>query len=320
MIVAVTGASGFVGKRLVGYLGAQGVAVRAVSRGRVEALPENAEWIQSPDLGPDADWREAVSGADIVVHLAARVHVMRDVAADPVAAYRRDNVAGTLALANAAVKAGVKRFVFVSSIKVNGEATVAGAPFRVDDPIAPTDPYGISKAEAESALQELGRKTGMEIVIIRPVLVYGPGVGANFGTMMRAVSRGIPLPLGNATNRRSLIFVDNLADLVSQATRHPQAAGRIFLAADSNALSIAHMVRELGVALGRPARLLPVPPRLVEAVARAVGMKGIAQRLFGALEVDAGDAYAVMGWEPPFTTAQGFARTAESFLGSKGQA
>jgi nucleoside-diphosphate-sugar epimerase len=310
---AVTGANGFVGQRVVALFAERGVRVRAAARSRPDALAEGVEWAAAPDLGPDADWSTVVAGMDVVVHCAARVHVMHDSAADPLAEFRRVNVAGTLALARAAVAAGVKRFVFLSSIKVNGEGTPPDRPYRADDTPAPVDPYGVSKLEAEQALFALAAETGMEVTVTRPVLVYGPGVRANFRAMMAVVAKGLPLPLGAVHNRRSMVFVGNLADLVYAAATHPAAAGQVLLVSDGEDMSTSAMLRALGTALGKPARLVPVPVGPMRFAATLLGKRAVAQRLFGSLAVDIAPTRALLGWSPPFSVALGFAKSAQAY-------
>jgi nucleoside-diphosphate-sugar epimerase len=312
-VIAVTGANGFVGRHCVSHLAAGGISARALARYRPEDLPAGVEYHCAPELARGADWRPCVEGAEIVIHCAARVHVMSDTAADPLAEFRRANVDGTLALAKACAAEGVRRFVFVSSIKVNGEETQPGRPFRPADDPRPADPYGVSKLEAENALFELGRQSGMEVAIIRPALVYGPGVKANFRALMKAVAKGIPLPLGKADGLRSLVGVTNLADLLRAASVEPEAAGRVFLAADGHDVTSAQLARCLGEALGRPARLLPVPPGLVAGLARLAGRGAATQRVFGSLQVDIADARRLLGWTPPVTFEEELARTAKAF-------
>lgn len=314
--VLVTGASGFVGRALVERLLADGVPTLAAVR-TAAVLPAGARQVHAPDLGPDADWRAALDGVACVVHLAARVHVMRDDAADPLAEFRRVNVQGTLALARQAAEAGVRRLVFASSIKVNGEGSAPGRPFTADDVPAPCDPYGISKHEAEQALWAVAAQTGMELVIVRPVLVYGPGVKANFRSLMGWLARGLPLPLGAIHNRRSLVALDNLVDLLTTCVDHPAAAGQVFLAGDGEDLSTTELLRRLGVALGKPARLLPVPAAWLEGAARLLGRAPVAQRLCGSLQVDIGKARDLLGWTPPVTVDDALRKTARAFLAQR---
>ncbi len=269
----------------------------------------------SPGLGADSDWSSTLARVNIVVHTAARVHVMHDTAVDPLAEFRALNVAGTLAVARQAARAGVRRFVFLSSVKVNGEATVAGRRFAADDAPAPVDPYGVSKLEAEQGLFTLAAETGMEVVIIRPPLVYGPGVKANFLSMMRWLARGVPLPLGAVRhNRRSLVALDNLVDLIVTCLDHPAAVNQVFLAGDGEDLSTTDILRRLAAAMGVPARLLPVPVGVLEAVAALLGKRHVVQRLCGSLQVDISKTRRLLDWTPPVTVDEGLRRTAQDFL------
>ncbi len=310
----VTGASGFVGRRLTSTLLASGRQARAAFRSAPSPEAAPGDQIVVGDLGPETDWRPALEGIDSVIHLAARVHVMQDAALDPLAEFRRVNVAGTLHLARQAIQAGVRRFVFISSVKVNGEATVPGRPYAAGDAPAPVDAYGISKHEAELGLQALATATGLEVVFIRPVLVYGPDVGANFLSMMRWLHRGLPLPLGAIHNRRSLLALDNLVDLIITCVDHPAAAGQTFLASDGEDLSTTALLRRTATALGKPAHLIPVPAALISIAARLVGRQDLAQRLCGSLQVDIGKTRDVLGWTPPLTVDAGLALAAGSFL------
>ena len=288
--ILVTGATGFVGRRLVDALGAQATTLSVRS---------------ARDT-----WAESLRHRKYVVHLAARVHVMHDTEADPLAEFRKSNVDSTLALATQAAQSGVKRFIFISSVKVNGESTRPGHPFRADDTPAPQDPYGISKMEAEAGLRAIAKATGMEVVIIRPPLVYGPGVKANFASMVQWLQRGVPLPLGAIHNRRSLVALDNLVDLIITCLDHPAAANQTFLVSDGEDVSTTELLQRMGVALGRPARLLPVPQRMLELGAALVDKQAVAQRLFSSLQVDMGPTCALLGWKPPVSLADGLLQVA----------
>jgi nucleoside-diphosphate-sugar epimerase len=315
MRLLVTGGSGFVGSAVLERFSrsASCSAVAAV-RESSSKLPPRAIPFSISGLTPEQDWRAGLEGTDAVVHLAARVHVMHDTASDPLAAFRHANVEGTLHLARQAAAAGVKRFVFVSSIKVNGEQTLPGAPFRPDDAPAPVDPYGVSKLEAEQGLRRLAIETGLEIVVIRPPLVYGPGVKANFLRMMTWLQRGYPLPLGSIHNRRSLVALENLVDLIETCVHHPAAAQQTFLVSDGEDVSTTALLQRVAAALGRPARLLPVPAGLLRAAAKALGKAEVAQRLCGSLQVDIAQTQARLGWQPVVTLDEALAGTARHFL------
>ena len=318
MTVLLTGASGFLGKAVFRALKLQGVAVRPVFRTLVSAQQARCsadEAVLMQTLDAHTDWTRVLEGVDAVVHAAARVHVMREAAVEPLADYRRVNVAGTLQLARQAAVSGVHRFVFISSIKVNGEATETTRLFCADDVPQPADAYGMSKMEAEQGLRDIAAQTGMEVVIIRPPLVYGPGVKANFESMMRWVTRGLPLPLGAVIgNRRSLVAVDNLVDLIIRCIDHPAAANQTFLVSDGEDLSTAELLRRLGSALGRPARLVAVPTPLLTLGATLIGKRGVAQRLCGSLQVDITKTKRLLQWEPPVSVEAGLKMTAEGFL------
>lgn len=315
-MILVTGATGFVGRSLCAKL-ARSHALRVVAREPASALlPPGVETF-SGNLSSSTDWSDALTDVGVVVHCASRVHVMNEQAAYPLAEFRRVNVDGTMRLALQAAQAGVKRFVFLSSIKVNGEATQPGYPFLADQPPAPEDPYGISKREAEEGLRTLAQETGMEVVIIRPPLVYGPGVKANFLAMMRWLKRGIPLPLGAVTeNRRSLVALDNLVDLIVTCLDHPAAANQTFLVSDAESLSTAALLRRMGDAIGRPTRLIPVPVPMLQLGAGLLGKRGMAQRLCGSLEVDISKTRDLLGWAPSISVDEGLRQTAEAFMQS----
>jgi len=304
-LVLVTGATGFVGSAVVARLARDGVEARACVRRENVNLPDEVHLVQAGDLTGDADWGHVLKGASVVVHAAARVHVMNDTATDPLVEFRLVNVQGTLNLARQAGVAGVRRFIFISSIKVNGEATALDSPFFADDVPAPLDPYGVSKMEAEQGLREIAAETGMEVVIIRPPLVYGPGVKANFAALMRAVQRGWPLPLGAVHNQRSLVALDNLVDFIVTSTTHPHAANQTFLVSDGQDLSTTELVRGMATAAGVPARLLPVPVWALQAGAKLLGKGDAVQRLCGNLQVDISKARSLLGWVPPVSVELG---------------
>jgi nucleoside-diphosphate-sugar epimerase len=315
MRTLVTGSSGFVGTGLIRCLLADSAQrIVAVRRAASPFAVERVHSIQVGEVDANTDWRTALGDVDSVVHLAARVHVMRDRAIDPLAEFRRVNVEGSLQLARQAVAAGVRRFVYLSSIKVNGESTAPDRPFGVDDIARPQDPYGISKYEAERALRQFTASTDMELVIVRPPLVYGPGVRANFHSMMGWLKRGIPLPFGAIDNRRSLVALDNLCDLLVTCTHHPAAAGQTFLASDGEDVSTTQLLQRLGLALGHPARLVPMSPALLRTLFDALGKAHISQRLLSSLQVDITPARDRLGWQPPIGLDEGLRRAAAAFL------
>lgn len=310
----VTGANGYLGRAICARASVFGRPVRAAVR-RAAAIPSGDAPIVIGHIDEATDWSSGLTDCDAVVHLAARVHVMVERASDPLLQFRRVNVQGTLNLARQAAATGVRRFVFVSSIKVSGESTETGHPFTAQGTPAPQDPYGISKREAEDGLREIAASTGMEVVIVRPPLVYGPGVKANFAALMRAVQRGLPLPLGSVTgNRRSLVALDNLVDLLITCIDHPAAANQTFLVSDGEDLSTADLLRRMGQAMGKPARLLPVPPALLTLGATAIGKRDVAQRLLGSLQVDITHTRDTLGWTPPIGVNEGLRRAAAGMV------
>ena len=309
-MILITGATGFVGKALLQRLLTDDASRRlvvAVRRGG-QRWPELVLPIVTGDLSPATDWSIALKGVTVVVHCAARVHVMQDTEIDPLTAFRAVNLDGTLNLAHQAAVAGVKRFVFVSSVKVNGESTSPGRAFAEADVPNPQDAYGQSKHEAEQGLLQLSADTGMEVVIIRPPLVYGPGVKANFAALMRAVKRGMPLPLGAVHNQRSLVALDNLVDFIVTCITHPQAANETLLVSDGQDLSSTELVRGMAKAGGVQARLLPVPVWALQAGASLLGKGDTVQRLCGNLQVDISKARSLLGWVPPVSVEEGLRR------------
>ncbi|EXF95559.1 NAD-dependent dehydratase [Pseudomonas fluorescens HK44] len=316
--ILVTGSSGFVGSCLIEKLtSVADYHIGAMVR-RAPAQPvKNVVYHHVPDFSMiDADLN-ALNGAEVVIHLASRVHVMNDTEADPLAAFRLVNVGHTLKLARSAAMAGAKRFIFVSSVKVNGETTLPGHPYRETDVPAPVDPYGVSKMEAEAGLRLLAAETGLEVVIIRPVLVYGPGVSANFENMMKWLHRGIPLPFGAIHNQRSLVALDNLVDFIMTCVSHPAACDQTFLVSDGEDVSTTQLLQKLAKVLSSPARLLPVPEWMLTAGANLLGKAALSQRLCGSLQVDTTKARSLLGWSPVITVDQGLRKTADHFLNER---
>jgi nucleoside-diphosphate-sugar epimerase len=313
MKILVSGAGGFIGRPLCAELFRQGQSV--VATVRLENLPiENVQNLTIDTIDSDTDWVDALLDVKVVIHLAARTHVMKDTASDPLAEFRKINVEGTLNLARQAANAGVRRFIFMSSIKVNGENTVSGKPYTADDRPAPISPYALSKREAEDLLCQIAAETAMEVVIIRPTLVYGPGVKANFLSMMDWVNKGLPLPLGAINNKRSLVALDNLVNLIVTCIDHPGAANQTFLVSDDEDLSTTDLLERMAVALGKSARLFKVPINLLEVVAALLGIDAVCQRLCDSLQVDISKTRALLGWTPPISVDMALQKTAEDFL------
>jgi nucleoside-diphosphate-sugar epimerase len=304
MNILITGANGFVGSSLVKKLS----NVPAVKLTMAARVPLPAKWGRSfkvNQLDSHTNWSEAVVGHHCVIHTAARTHVMKDEFSDSLMEYRRVNVHGTINLARQAAVAGIRRFIFISSIKVNGEQTSLGKPFMAQDIPAPKDAYGQSKLEAERGLLQIGTETGMEIVIIRPPLVYGLGVKGNFAALINIVQKVIPLPLGSIHNKRSLVSLDNLVDLIVTCINHPKAANEVFLAGDGQDLSTADLFRGVAKAAGVSSLLFPVPVSVLMFVASLLGKKAVAQRLLGSLQVDISKASDLLGWTPPISVEEG---------------
>jgi len=312
--VLVTGATGFVGQALCHHLLGQGHQVVATYRRQPGEL--SCDWFQIDDMDGTTDWSHIVdSKLDAVVHLAARVHVMDDQDSDPLAAFRRVNRDGTRQLAQAAARHGVKRFVFLSSIKVNGEFTTPGAPFKVELHSPPQDPYGLSKWEAEQALQGLAQDTGLEVCILRPPLVYGAGVKANFLNLIKLADKALPVPFGGLNNQRSLIFVENLVDGLTQCAFHPRAAGQTYLISDGQDLSVADMFGELARQLGRPCRAFVCPVWVLKLLGGLTGKSAAIDRLTQDLQVDSTALCQDLNWSPPVEVTEAFAQTVRWYKG-----
>jgi UDP-glucose 4-epimerase len=311
--ILVTGANGFVGSALCRRLQEAGEPYVGAVRGTPATGQQSIG-----NLDGTTDWKPLLAGRDVIIHCAARVHVMSDKERDPLPAYREVNVRGTLNLARQAVAAGVKRFVFVSSIKVNGEATTS-KPFTALDRPAPCDPYGQSKLEAELALQQLGRETGLEIVIVRPPLVYGPGVKANFLNLIKLVRLGLPLPFGCATGRRSMVAVDNLVDLLIHCSSHPNAPGGTFMVSDGEDLSVGELVRLIAQAMEKKVLLLPVPTPLMHFAARLLGASALTDRLLGSLQVDITNTRERLDWAPVVQPQEAIRKTVSAFMQLKNE-
>jgi UDP-N-acetyl-alpha-D-quinovosamine dehydrogenase len=316
-VILVTGATGFVGQVVVEKLITAGHDVRACSRRHAINFHSSVDVIQSGDLSGDTDWNRVLQDVNIVIHLAARVHMMADLANDPLTEFREVNTDATLNLARKIAEAGVKRFVFISSIKVNGEDTNNGSKFSPDDVHVPTDPYGLSKYEAEQGLLALAKETGMEVVIIRPPLVYGPSVRANFLSMMKWINKGVPLPLGAVHNQRSLVALDNLVSFIIHCANHPKAANEIFLISDNEDVSTTELLNKVANAFGKKALLLPIPVSWMRFVANLIGKAGVADRLFGSLQVDSSKARELLNWKPVITMDEQMKKTAEAYLNEK---
>jgi nucleoside-diphosphate-sugar epimerase len=313
-LVLVTGGNGFIGSALSEKLAVNpAFHVRVAARTPCESASMTTDFVRVGDIGEDCDWSAALQGVDCVVHTAARVHVMNDTAADPLAAFRQVNLLGTMQLARQAADAGVRRFIFISSIKVNGEQTKPGSAFHADDQPNPSDPYGVSKAEAEQALLVFAQSSNMTVVIIRPVLVYGPGVKANFHNMIKWVNSGVPLPFGAVDNRRSFISIDNLIDLIVTCIHHPGASNQIFLASDGQDVSTTKLLELIADALDRPSRLVPIPSIVLYWGASLVGLRSVAQRVLGSLQVDVGKNLKVLGWRPVYSVEEGVKRTVRPY-------
>ena len=315
--VVVTGAAGFVGGAVCHRLLEDGFDVVGVVRSsdQVERLKPKVIPAIAGTLGRQKSTSAYLTGAEVVVHLAARVHVMKDISTDPLLGFRLANVAATEHLAMEAASSGCRRLVYLSSIKVNGEGTAQGKAFTEEDPINPQDPYAISKSEAELALCRISKETGIEIVVLRPPLVYGSGVKGNFLTMLRAIKRGVPLPFLGVANRRSLVGVENLADAIACCVMHQAAASKTFLVSDGHDVSTPELVSELARCLGVPPRLFSIPESVLRLAGKITGKDQELDRLIGSLVVDSSKIRRELGWSPPYTFNEGIQRTVNWFKG-----
>lgn len=309
-VILLTGSTGFVGSALLSEF-------QKLSNFHVVAAVRSSasdDDVVVGNIDGTTDYSTALTGVNVVVHVAARAHIMRDEAADPLAEFRKVNVEGTLNLAKQAVAAGVRRLVYISSIKVNGESTTGCPAFAETNPVAPEDPYGLSKYEAEEGLRQLADETGLEVVIIRPPLVYGPGVKANFLSLLKLSATGLPLPFGSVNNKRSMVYVGNLVDLIVRCIDHPSAANETFLVSDGNDVSLRSLLTMMRSAMGRSSRLVPVLVGLFKLAGALTGKRGVVDRLVGDLQVDSSKARSLLSWVPPYAVEQGIAATVADFI------
>lgn len=306
--ILVTGAGGFIGRNLCPLLQQRGFFVRRAVR-----RPLDAQAVLLGDMGQDTDWKEALQGMDAVVHLAARVHVLRERADEPAERFRQVNVDATLRLARQAVQMGVKRFVFVSTIGVHGVKT-EGKGFSEYDTPNPRNEYSLSKWQAEQELKKLAQETGLEVVVVRPPLVYGPGVKANFLMLLAVVRRGLPLPLASIHNRRDMVYVGNLSDAIRLCLTHPAAVGRTFVVADGEAVSTPELIRRIARIMGRKLWLLPCPVALLRLGAWLLGRSDMVHRLVSSLEVDSTKIRETLDWTPPYTFDDGLKATIDWYI------
>jgi UDP-glucose 4-epimerase len=309
--ILVTGANGFVGKVVCAELAVRGfevvAAVRAAPAGAATHANPALLTVSVGNIDGKTDWTEALSGCCAVIHLAARAHILNDTVADPLAAFRETNVEGSLQLARSAARAGVQRFVFVSSVGVNGNQN--SRPFSETDSPVPAEPYAVSKLEAELALREEAARSGMELVIVRPPLVYGPECPGNFLRLLKLLSTAVPLPFGALHNRRSFVGVWNLADFLATCAIHENAAGNVFLVSDMADVTLPELLQGLAHGMGEKASLFSVSPALLRALARVLGKAGLFDKLCGNLTVNAAHARTTLGWTPPVALAEGLRRT-----------
>ena len=313
-IVFITGADGFIGKALCTEMLSRGWQVRASIRSleKIKSLPEEIQIIETGSIGPDTDWANALDNVDSVVHLAGRVHAMEDSSSDPLSGYRFVNTFGTGKLARSAASSGVRRFIFMSTVKVNGEG--GGVPYCEDDIPGPSDPYSISKWEAEKTINAIAGETGMEAVSIRAPMVYGPEVKANFFKLLKIVDRGIPMPFAGVKNKRSMIYLGNLVDVIITCLTHPEAGQKTYLVSDDYDISTPELIRQIAESLGKTAKLFYLPLFMLRLTGAITGKSQAIDRLTNSLAVDLSRIKRELNWNPPFTLAQGLKQTAEWFI------
>ncbi len=313
MTILLTGATGFVGLALTQALLQRGYLPKATVRNISTNLPTTVQQIYLGDLLPTTNWKTSCTDIDTIIHLAARAHILKEQISNPLAAFQETNTAATLNLAQQAAETGVRRFIFISSIGVNGNQTF-NTPFTAEDNPSPKEPYAISKYEAEIGLREIASQTGMEIVIIRPPLVYGPNAPGNFARFIKAAASSLPLPLGSIHNQRSFVAIENLVDLITLCIDHPAATNQTFLVSDGEDLSTTYLLRRLGSALNKPARLLPVPQVMLTTALHLLGKETIAQRLCRNLQVDISKTCDLLGWQPIISVDEALQKTAHAWL------
>ncbi|ATI02454.1 MULTISPECIES: SDR family oxidoreductase [Cycloclasticus] len=314
--VLVTGATGFIGRAVTERLLSSGHSVVAAVRQSSGILGLGVKVVEVGNTSAQTDWRQELNKVDVLIHCAGRAHIINEMVTDPLAEFRQINTASTLNLAKQAAEVGVRRFVFISSIKVNGELTVKEA-FCPDDIFVPTDPYGLSKYEAEQGLLALVKSTDMEVVIIRPTLVYGSGVKGNFASLLKWIESTVPLPFGAIDNKRSLVALENLVDFIIHCIDHPRAANEIFLISDGEDVSTTELIQKVSNAFGKKAFLLPIPVTWMRFVARVMGKTDVVNRLFGSLQVNSSKSRELLGWEPVITMDEQLKKTVKAYLNEK---
>jgi nucleoside-diphosphate-sugar epimerase len=316
MQTLITGSTGFVGRALIKSLNQKGISTLCVIRNN-KYVDDFERTFEISDLSDNNDWSPILTDIDVIIHCAARVHVMNDKASNPLEEFRKVNTRATLNLAKQASNSGVKRFVFISSIKVGGESSKLGNPLTEDSDYVPSDPYGLSKYEAEQELLELAEHSEMEVVIIRPTLIYGPGVKANFETMMNWASKPIPLPFGAINNKRSLVSIDNLISLIEVCLTHPKAKNEIFYVNDGNDVSTSDLLRKLYKSFSNRTPLIPIPMSLINLLFKLIGKGGYSARLLSSLQVDISKAKTLLNWTPPHSVDDSIDKTVKHFIKSR---